>query len=195
MPFGQALSRHSFTALEEPRQSKVQQLHLPELLWLLRQQFLKVPVPIQAFNRISYLHQRANQGSKKVHPSSWAGAIDFFGPRYGLPNAISAHQNYYFWGPRQYTGESLILLQWRGRSGLVPRRAGWANTRSAIRDGGRALHDPDLPRAQRAACTGLAEAKGVELVELVLKLAVSGRLPILRLLWMKAFVRRAGRAL
>jgi len=41
-----------------------------------------------------------------------AGAIDFFGSRYGLPNAISAHQNYYFWGSRQYTGESLILLQW-----------------------------------------------------------------------------------
>lgn len=41
-----------------------------------------------------------------------AGAIDFFGPRYGLPKSISAHQNYYFWGPRQYTGESLILLQW-----------------------------------------------------------------------------------
>jgi hypothetical protein len=41
-----------------------------------------------------------------------AGAIDFFGPGYGLPNAISAHQNYYFWGPGQYTGESLILLQW-----------------------------------------------------------------------------------
>ena len=41
-----------------------------------------------------------------------AGAIDFFGSRYGLPKAISAHQNYYYWGPRQYTGESLILLQW-----------------------------------------------------------------------------------
>jgi hypothetical protein len=41
-----------------------------------------------------------------------AGAVDFFGPKYGLPKAISAHQNYYFWGPRQYTGESLILLQW-----------------------------------------------------------------------------------
>jgi hypothetical protein len=41
-----------------------------------------------------------------------AGAIDFFGPDYGLPQAISAHQSYYFWGPRQYTGESLILLQW-----------------------------------------------------------------------------------
>jgi hypothetical protein len=41
-----------------------------------------------------------------------AGAIDFFGPRHGLPKAISAHQSYYLWGPRQYTGESLILLQW-----------------------------------------------------------------------------------
>jgi hypothetical protein len=42
-----------------------------------------------------------------------AGAIDFFGPRYGLPKAISAHQNYYYWGPREYTGESVILLGWR----------------------------------------------------------------------------------
>jgi hypothetical protein len=41
-----------------------------------------------------------------------ASAIDFFGSRYGLPNAISAHQNYYFWGSRQYTGVSLILMQW-----------------------------------------------------------------------------------
>ncbi len=40
-----------------------------------------------------------------------AGAIDFFGPRYGLPKSISAHQNYYYWGPRQYTGESIILLE------------------------------------------------------------------------------------
>ena len=41
-----------------------------------------------------------------------AGAIDFFGPRYGLPKSISPHQNYYLWGPRQYTGESLILLHY-----------------------------------------------------------------------------------
>jgi hypothetical protein len=41
-----------------------------------------------------------------------AGAVDFFGGQYGLPKSISAHQNYYFWGPREYTGESLILLQW-----------------------------------------------------------------------------------
>lgn len=39
-----------------------------------------------------------------------AGAIDFFGPRYGLPKAISPHQNYYLWGPRDYTGEIMIVL-------------------------------------------------------------------------------------
>ncbi len=39
-----------------------------------------------------------------------AAAIDFFGPQYGLPKAISGHQNYFLWGPRQYTGEIVILL-------------------------------------------------------------------------------------
>jgi 4-amino-4-deoxy-L-arabinose transferase-like glycosyltransferase len=40
-----------------------------------------------------------------------AGAIDFFGAKYGLPKAISGHQNYFFWGPREYTGESVIVLK------------------------------------------------------------------------------------
>ncbi|MGH9586809.1 MAG: ArnT family glycosyltransferase [Acidobacteriaceae bacterium] len=34
-----------------------------------------------------------------------AGAVDLFGPKYGLPHAISGHQNYWYWGPgtKQYT--------------------------------------------------------------------------------------------
>jgi hypothetical protein len=39
-----------------------------------------------------------------------AGAIDFFGRKYGLPKAISNHQNYWYWGPRDYTGQSVIVL-------------------------------------------------------------------------------------
>ena len=39
-----------------------------------------------------------------------AGAIDLFGPKYGLPPAISGHQNYFLWGPREYTGESMIVM-------------------------------------------------------------------------------------
>jgi Dolichyl-phosphate-mannose-protein mannosyltransferase len=38
------------------------------------------------------------------------GAIDLFGPKYGLPKAIGGHQNYWIWGPRDYTGESVIVL-------------------------------------------------------------------------------------
>ena len=39
-----------------------------------------------------------------------AGAIDFFGPRYGLPRAISGHQTYWLWGPRGYSGNCMIVL-------------------------------------------------------------------------------------
>jgi hypothetical protein len=39
-----------------------------------------------------------------------AGAIDFFGPKLGLPPAICGHQNYFLWGPRNYTGEVLLVL-------------------------------------------------------------------------------------
>jgi hypothetical protein len=39
-----------------------------------------------------------------------AAAIDMFGPKYGLPPAISGHQNYFFWGPRGYSGESMIVM-------------------------------------------------------------------------------------
>lgn len=39
-----------------------------------------------------------------------AGAIDFFGPEYGLPKAISGHNNYWLWGPNHYTGDVMILI-------------------------------------------------------------------------------------
>ena len=39
-----------------------------------------------------------------------AAAVDFFGPRYGLPKAISGHNNYWLWGPRGATGEVVIAV-------------------------------------------------------------------------------------
>lgn len=39
-----------------------------------------------------------------------AGAVDLFGPKYGLPKSISTANNYWIWGPRQYTGQSVILM-------------------------------------------------------------------------------------
>ena len=39
-----------------------------------------------------------------------AGAIDIIGPTYGLPKAIGGHQSYWLWGPRNYTGQTVIVL-------------------------------------------------------------------------------------
>ena len=39
-----------------------------------------------------------------------AGAIDFFGPRLGLPESICNHQSYWLWGPRDYDGSIVIVL-------------------------------------------------------------------------------------
>jgi hypothetical protein len=39
-----------------------------------------------------------------------AGAIDFYGPKLGLPAVISGHNNYFLWGPRGYSGACVILF-------------------------------------------------------------------------------------
>jgi len=39
-----------------------------------------------------------------------SGAIDLLGPKYGLPKSIGVHQSYWLWGPRNYTGETMIVL-------------------------------------------------------------------------------------
>jgi len=38
------------------------------------------------------------------------GAIDFFGKHYGLPKSIGGHNSYWVWGPREYTGDVVIVL-------------------------------------------------------------------------------------
>jgi hypothetical protein len=39
-----------------------------------------------------------------------AGALEFYGPRYGLPPVISGHNNYYIWGPGDCSGGTVILI-------------------------------------------------------------------------------------
>ena len=39
-----------------------------------------------------------------------ASAVNLLGPRYGLPTAISGHQNYFYWGWNGYTAESVLTL-------------------------------------------------------------------------------------
>lgn len=62
----------------------------------------------QAWARVPY-EQRSDCGIFAQNYGQ-AGAIDFFGPRYGLPKALSGHQTYFLWGPRGYSGSCMIVL-------------------------------------------------------------------------------------
>lgn len=65
-------------------------------------------VTAQAWSRIP--QQERNDCGIFAQDYGQAGAIDFFGPRYGLPSALSGHQTYFLWGPRNYSGNCLIVL-------------------------------------------------------------------------------------
>jgi hypothetical protein len=39
-----------------------------------------------------------------------AGAVDFFGKKYGLPEALCAHNSYWYWGPGKKTGDLAIII-------------------------------------------------------------------------------------
>lgn len=39
-----------------------------------------------------------------------ASAVNFLGGAYGLPTAISGHQNYFYWGPHGYSGEVMLAI-------------------------------------------------------------------------------------
>jgi hypothetical protein len=41
-----------------------------------------------------------------------AGAINLFGPQYGLPQAYSRHQNHWYWGPPPQVYKNLIVIEW-----------------------------------------------------------------------------------
>jgi 4-amino-4-deoxy-L-arabinose transferase-like glycosyltransferase len=69
-----------------------------------------------------------------------AGAIDLFGPKYGLPPAISGHQNYFLWGPRGYTGESVIVMQGR--------QAELAQSYASVEKRAHVSHPYSMPREQ-----------------------------------------------
>jgi hypothetical protein len=47
-----------------------------------------------------------------IFANDWgeAAAIDYFGPKYGLPRSISVNNSYWLWGPRDYDGSTMIVL-------------------------------------------------------------------------------------
>jgi hypothetical protein len=52
-----------------------------------------------------------------IFSNGWgeAAAVDYYGPRYGLPQAISKSNSYWIWGPGKYDGSTMIILRSGGR--------------------------------------------------------------------------------
>ena len=53
---------------------------------------------------VSYCH------SERSEESQILCFLAFTWPKLGLPPAISGHQNYFFWGSRDWTGEVILVL-------------------------------------------------------------------------------------
>ncbi len=61
---------------------------------------------------VYYALPEAERGSCAILAGNYgeAGAIDYYGPALGLPKAIGGHNSYFYWGPRKYSGECVILF-------------------------------------------------------------------------------------
>ena len=72
---------------------------------------------VQQVARVYHSLPPEEQAKTAIFSNGWgeAAAVDFFGPKYGLPKAISPHNQYWIWGPRNYTGEIVIVLHSDGR--------------------------------------------------------------------------------
>ena len=108
LPPDRVLAYQSFIGLNPPRteagmQSLLPQYFSDEFGW---------PEMVQAVARVYWSLPPEDRARAGIYTENYgeAGAVDFFGPRLGLPNAISAHQTYFYWGPRHYTGDVLIVL-------------------------------------------------------------------------------------
>ena len=65
---------------------------------------------VVAWNQIPLEERRNKDCGIFAQDYGQAGAIDFLGPKYGLPPALSGHQSWWLWGPRGYSGNCLIVL-------------------------------------------------------------------------------------
>jgi hypothetical protein len=65
-----------------------------------------------------------------------AGAIEYFAGRYGLPRAISGHNNYYLWGPR---GDAGVVIAIGGRA------EDYREVFGEVRQAGTIVHEYAMP--------------------------------------------------
>lgn len=63
-----------------------------------------------AWNRLTSEERQDENCGIFAQDYGQAGAIDFLGRKYGLPESLSGHQTWFLWGPRGYSGNCMIVL-------------------------------------------------------------------------------------
>jgi hypothetical protein len=158
-----ALTAPLFTPLLDPERyvayerwlgmerSKTEVAHVGPLPQMIGDQF-GWPELVAEVARVYHALPEEERAQAAIFASNYgeAGAINLFGPRHGLPAAISGHQTHFFWGHRGYTGEVAIVLQ-RSREDLE-------GSCASVEEAGRHFHAWGMAEENRPihVCRGLA---------------------------------------
>jgi 4-amino-4-deoxy-L-arabinose transferase-like glycosyltransferase len=108
LPVATAVKYCAFFAVQDVKVENVPLNSLPQLFG----DMFGWQEQVQAIARAVYSvpdDQRA-QVTLLAYNYGEAGAIDYFGKRYGLPRAISGHNQYGAWGPRGASGDVVVAI-------------------------------------------------------------------------------------
>jgi len=108
LPVAAAVKYCKFFGVEDVKVENVPLDSLPQLFG----DMFGWPEQVQAVVRAFHSLPAADQSRAALLAYNYgeAGAIDYFGKHYGLPKAISGHNQYGYWGPRGASGEVVIAI-------------------------------------------------------------------------------------
>ena len=108
LPVAAAVKYCAFWDVKAVHVENVPQADLPQLFGDMFGWRDQVQAVAQVYHSLSPEQQR--QTAILAYNYGEAGAVDYFGPQYSLPPAISGHNQYGLWGPRGYSGDSVIAI-------------------------------------------------------------------------------------
>ncbi|MBI5281104.1 MAG: glycosyltransferase family 39 protein [Candidatus Solibacter usitatus] len=112
LPVEKFIAYQRWTGLEPPKTERAHSGPLPQMFG----DMFGWPETVEKIARAYHALPAGERAKTKIFCNNYgeAGAVDFFGPRYGLPNAICPHQGYFYFGYNGLRkGDTVIVTQSR----------------------------------------------------------------------------------